>query len=204
MAIAGVRVSIPHVDRRTLIGAGLAAVAALLVLLLTRPTPTVSVLVAADDIPAGRPLDQADLTTRSVASSDGLVEGSSIGELSAWSVVAPLEAGEPLLPSLLQPPQVTEAGNLIAVAIEESHAVLGRLSLGDRIDIYVTWPARAGEPPITELLAAGVYVAEVQADTGSSISGSMVNLVLAVDDELAPQVARASRSGALDLVRVAS
>ena len=37
MAIAGARVSIPRIDRRTLIGAGLAAVAALLVLLLTRP-----------------------------------------------------------------------------------------------------------------------------------------------------------------------
>lgn len=202
MAIASARV--PRIDRRTLIGVGLAAVAALLVLLLTRPSPTVSVLVAADDIPAGRPLDQADLTTRSVGSSEGLVEGSSIGELSAWTVVAPLRAGEPLLPSLLQPPQVTEAGNLIAVAIEESHAVLGHLGPGDRIDIYVTWPSRGGEPPLTELLAAGVYVAEVQADTGSSISGSMVNLVLAVDDELAPRMARASRSGALDLVRVAS
>lgn len=204
MAIAGVRVPMPRIDRRTLVGVGLAAVAALLVLLLTRPTPTVTVLVAADDIPAGRPLNEADLTTRSVASADGLVEGSSIGELSAWSVVAPLRAGEPLVPSLLQPPQITEAGNLIAVAIEESHAVLGRLAPGDRVDIYVTWPGGSGEPPLTELLAPDVYVAEVQTDDGTSISGSIVSLVLAVDDELAPRMARASRSGQLDLVRIAS
>ena len=49
-------ITIPRPDTRTLIGIGLAAVAALLVLWLTRPTPTIPVLVAGSDLPAATPI----------------------------------------------------------------------------------------------------------------------------------------------------
>lgn len=91
---------------------------------------------------------------------------------------------------------------MISVGVERSHAVLGRLAAGDLIDIYVTWPTTLGEDPVTELLAADLFVVEVSAPDEARLSGRDVSLVLAVDDALAPQIARASRSGELDLVRV--
>ena len=59
------RLSVPSVDRRMMLGIGLAAAAALLVLAVTRPAPTVSVLVAGADLPAGTPLSQLDVAVKS-------------------------------------------------------------------------------------------------------------------------------------------
>jgi len=193
---------IPRIERRKLLGIGLAALAALLVLNLTRPPPTISVLVAASDIPSGQPLDRGMVTTREVASSNGLVEGSGLGDIEGWTVGVSLSAGEPLLPSLLRPPELLSAGNLISIGVERSHAVLGLVTTGDSIDVYVTWPSSIDETPITELLASDVFVVETSMDERSGISLGEVSLVLAVDDTLAAALAKASRSGELDIVQV--
>ncbi len=203
MALTGLRdaLAVPRLNRRTLLGVALAATAGFLVLILTRPAPTMQVLVAADDIPAGTPLDEGLVTTRAVSSARGLVESGSLGELVGWSLVVPLAAGEPLLPSLLEPPQVAEAGAVLSVVLEESHAALGRIGAGDEVDIYVTWQGSTGEPRTTELLAAGVYVVDAMTGDGSLAGGDQVQVLVAVDDALALDLTRAGRLGELDMVR---
>ena len=206
MALTGSRAAafvMPRIERRKLLGIGLAALAALLVLSVTRPEPTIPVLVAASDIPAGQPIDSSMVAIREVTSANGLVEGSGLGEIEGWTVSASLSEGEPLLPSLLRPPELLTASNLISIGVERSHAVLGRVGAGDSVDIYVTWPSSIDEAPTTELLASDVFVVETSMDERSGISASDVNLVLAVDDTLAEALARASRSGELDIVQVA-
>ncbi|MGH8934905.1 MAG: SAF domain-containing protein [Acidimicrobiia bacterium] len=204
MAVADLSRAIPRVrlDRRTLVGLTAAASAALLVLLLTRPGPAVPILVAADDIPAGVPLGETGVETRLVPSAEGLVAGDALGDLSDWTLAVPLRAGEPLLPSLLRPPERQAAPDVMALALEESHAAFGRVDSGDLVDLYVTWPPAADQPSRTELLAAAVYVVEAQPGGSGPGGRPELALLVAVDDTLAGQLASALRGGEIDLVRV--
>ncbi|MEA3502635.1 MAG: RcpC/CpaB family pilus assembly protein [Actinomycetota bacterium] len=193
-------VTIPRPDTRTLLGIGLAAVAALLVLWMTRPIPTVPVLVAGSDLPAGTPLSELDLTVRNTADADGLVVGDEPGELSDWVLVAPIASGEPILPSLLRAPEVQEAPDLLALELDSAHAVLGRINPGDRIDIYSS-TSRPGEPTETRLVASSVFVVDATV-SDSTVNGDQIQLLLAVDHGLAATLTAAMNEGDLDLVRV--
>ncbi len=205
MAVVGLRergVSLPRIDRRTVAGIVLAASAALAVLVLTRPAPTVPTLVAATDLPAGVPLTAADVTVRHVPSATGLVEGDDIGDLAGWSLAAPLASGEPLLPSLLRAPARLDHPDVLALALPETQAVLGRLAAGDVVDIYATTRGTGLDPSATELLAAGVYVVDTRSDGGSLSGAPEIELLLAVDGELAARLAAARHTAELDIVRV--
>lgn len=193
-------ITIPRPDTRTLIGIGLASAAAVLVLVLTRPVPTVPVLVAGSDLPAGTPISELDLSVRHTADATGLVIGDSPGELSDWVLAAPLANGEPLLPSLLRPPDVQDAPDLLAVELDEARAVLGRVDPGDRVDIYAT-TSRPGEPIDTRLIASSVFVVDAGI-SDSAPGGGRVQLLLAVNDDLAQRLTAAMNGGDLDLVRV--
>jgi Flp pilus assembly protein CpaB len=188
-------------DRRTMLGILLAALAGVIVLTLTRPPALVPVLVAGADLPAGTPLSELDVSVRQVSSPVGLVEGDSIGELADWTLTVPLVAGEPLSPSLLVPPQVHEARDALALSLDRSHAVQGNLSQGDLVDVLVTRPASFDEAPVTELVAAAVYILDVSLGE-SGFDADRVDVVLAVDGDLAAALANARESGTIDLVRV--
>ena len=201
----GVRVrdiALPTVDRRMILGAILAAIAALGVLVLTRPPDRIPVLAAGSDLSAGRPLSELDIEVRYVESSAGLVVGDSVGELGEWSLRVPLEDGEPLLASLLLPPELVATPNVIALSLPPQNAVLGKLVAGDKVDVYLTHADGFEVSQETELLASSVYIVEA-VTSESSGSGGRVNVLLAVDDNLAAQLAAASHSGDIDLVRVA-
>ena len=193
--------SMPSLDRKRAIGVVLAVVTALLVLHLTRPPDRIPILVASADISPGHALTADDVVVRYVQSAEGLVEGSSIGDLATWSLRAPIAEGEPLVPSLLRPPELLEAPNIIALSLDESHAVLGRLVPGDRVDVYVTSADGFGDLATTQLVATRVYVVESRSG-GDGLNADRVDLLLAVDEELAQTIAGAVRSGAVDLVRV--
>jgi Flp pilus assembly protein CpaB len=193
-------VTIPRPDTRTLLGIGLAAVAALLVLWMTRPIATVPVLVAGSDLPAGTPLSELDLTVRNTTDADGLVVGDEPGELSDWVLVAPIASGEPILPSLLRAPEVQAAPDLLALELDRAHAVLGRIDPGDRVDIYAS-TSRPGEPTETRLVASSVFVVDATV-SDSTVNGDQIQLLLAVDDALAATLTAAMNGSDLDLVRI--
>jgi hypothetical protein len=142
------------------------------------------------------------VSVRYVESSSGLVEGASLGELEDWTVRVPILAGEPLLASLLQPPEILVAPNVVALSLDPAHAVLGRLVAGDHVDIYQTAGGGIDGNARTELIASDVYVVESRFDV-DGINGGSVDLLLAVDDELAVRIVAGDRLGEIDLVRVA-
>jgi Flp pilus assembly protein CpaB len=125
--------------------------------------------------------------------------GDTLGDLSDWTLAVPLAPGEPILSSVLRPPELVAAPGLLALALEESHAVLGRLAPGDLVDIYVT-RTTPGQSPSTELLASDVFIVDARSG-GGSIGTPQVELLVAVDTDLAAALTAALRSGDLDLVR---
>jgi Flp pilus assembly protein CpaB len=183
-----------------MLGVGLAATAALLVLVVTRPPATVPILVAGADLPAGTPLSELPIDVRQVESGAGLVAGDEIGELSDWVLASPITAGEPLLPSLLRPAAALAAPDVIAIELDTSHAVLGRLSGGDRVDVYATI-TRPGAPTETTLIAASIYILEARV-TEASAGPDRVELLLAVDRTTASALTNAMHGGEIDLVRI--
>ena len=187
-------------DRRTLAGLALGAAAAVLVLVVTRPATTVPVLVADSDLPAGTALRELDVGVRRVTDPTGLVAGDDLGELADWYLARPVAAGEPLVPSLLEPPAVATAPARMALSVDAAHAVLGRLSPGDRIDVYRT-TAPPGEPPVTERIASGVFVIDATVRP-SPTGGDRVDLLLAVDDATAALLTAAGHGDGIDIVRV--
>ncbi len=190
-----------RVDVQTLTGVALAAVAAALVLVITRPPHTVPVLVAARDVGAGQPLAASDVSVRRVDDPSGLVTGDALGGLVDWTLATSLAAGEPLLPSLLREPQRAAMPDLFGFSLDADHAVLGRISGGDAVDVYVTWPVAADATRITERIAEGVLVTETTTFEGA-IGGNRIELLVAVDADLAAVLTAALRGGEVDLVRV--
>ncbi len=194
------QIPLPSIAPRTMLGIGLAAVAALLVLVVTRPPGTVPVLVAGADLSAGTPLAELEIDIRQVVETYGLVEGDELGELGDWVLAAPITAGEPILPSLLRPGEVLAAPDSIAIELDTAHAVLGQLNPGDRVDVYAT-STRPGEPTKTRLIASSMYILEAQI-AESSTSKDRVTLLLAVDQATARALATAMHAGEIDLVKV--
>ena len=191
--------AVPSIDRRTVIGVVLAILAGALVLVITRPPASTPVIVAGGDLPAGVPLAELPVEIRHVADAGGLVVGDTLGDLAAWTLAVPLQSGEPLLSSVLRPPELVTAPGLLAMTLDESHAVLGKLAAGDRVDVYVTYSS-PGADRVTELLAEDVYIVEARAG-GGSVGTPQVDLLVAVDDDLAARLTAAQRSGDIDLVR---
>jgi hypothetical protein len=193
--------SMPIIDRRLVVGGLLAALAAVLVLVLTQPADRIPVLVVGEDAASGVALSDLDIGVHYVDSADGLVQGSSLGDLESWSLSVPLAAGEPLLKSLLRPPAMSTMPNVLALSLAGEHAVLGQLSAGDLVDVYVTSDHLLGEIPETSLVASDIYLVAATMSDNPADRGR-VDVLVAVDDGLAPILAKAARSGGIDLVKV--
>lgn len=184
-----------RLDLRMVAAGALALIAGLAVLSLTRPPQRVDVLVAAEALPAGLPLDPSAFTNTSVEPIAGLVLADQAPELAGWTLAVDLPQGAPLTESVLEPPPGTQP-HLIAVTLDMGHAVQGQLIAGDLVDVYVT------DEIETRLLAASVVVISATVGTDGLV-GSDVALLLAVDDALAPRLIAAMQTAAIDLVRVA-
>ncbi len=196
------RIPVPAVAPRTLLGVGLAAVAALLVLTVTRPPASVPILVAGSDLPSGAPLSDLDIAVRHVDNATGFVAGDEVGDLADWVLASPIAAGEPLLPSQLRPTETVTAPDVIAIELDTAHAVLGLLSPGDHVDIYAT-STGPGHAPETSLIARSVFVVDARV-AESTVNQDRVELLLAVDRSIARALTTAIHAGELDLVKVGS
>jgi hypothetical protein len=172
----------------------LALIAGLTVLSLTRPPERVDMLVAAEALPAGLPLETLAFTNASVEPIPGIVLADQAPQLVGWTLAVDLPEGAPLTESVLEPPPGA-VPQLIAITLEMGHAVQGKLIAGDLVDIYVT------DELETRLLAASVTVISAEVDTAGLVESDLA-LLLAVDDALAPQLVAAMQTAAIDLVRV--
>jgi hypothetical protein len=182
-----------HIDVRLAGAAVLALVAGAGVHTLTQPVAAVDVLVAAAPLPPGVRLGDLELTSVAAPPLPGLVTAAELETIADHTLVARLDAGSPLLTSLLVPPPQLRR-DVAALTLAPAHAVQGDLVAGDLVDIYVT------SPEGTELLAADVLV--LAAATGSGgLEGGDTSLLLAVDAGLASRLVAAVHNAEIDLVR---
>jgi len=189
------------VDRRTLIGAALAVTAAVLVLVITRPAATTTVLVADADLAAGVPLSTQQIGLRETTAPEGLIAADDPDAFADWALAAPLDSGEPIPASLLLPEARQAHPDVVALALDEDHAVLGVLRTGDRVDVYLTAPHDDGVPT-TDRIAEGVFVVDVVEGPSGFGRDDSARLLLAADHRLAAVLVHAARTGDVDLVRV--
>lgn len=181
-----------HVDLRLLLGAAAALVAAVTVLVLTRPPDTVEVVVAAEPLPPGVPLSALALEVRPVHQQSGALLAGRLDEVSAWVLVAPLSAGDPLLESLLAPPPARRH-DVIGLSLPAERALHGELVAGDRVDVYGV------EEEATVRLAASIPVLAAFI-SGGGLGGSDVAVLLAVDEAVAAALVEAAFTSDLYLV----
>lgn len=142
--------------RRRLLAALLTGTAALAALRATTPPPepTVSVLVASHDLPAGARVAEDDVTAvefRPGSEPDGLVE-----DPAGRTLATSLRRGEPVTVTRLLGPALTEGHpEMVATPVRiPDAAVVGLLRVGDRVDVLAADPQ--GGP--TRPLAASALV----------------------------------------------
>jgi pilus assembly protein CpaB len=156
--------------------------------------PTVPVVVAARDLPAGTVLTAADLTTADYPAS--VVPAGVVGE--ARAMLRQVLAGgvrrrEPITDARLVGPGVTAllpAGQVAAPVRLADLAVAALVHTGDRVDVLAT----AADAPTAELVAEGALVV---AATGTDEAAGGGLLLLAVDDGTAARLAAAATSATL-------
>lgn len=181
------------VDSRMIAAALLATVAAVTVLVATRPAATVDVLVATEPVAAGTPLESVDLVSRGVTVPDGLVLAADSGDLAAHVLVIDLAAGSPIPMTALESPALGSAVDVLGIEIPSAAAVHGALIAGDAVDVYLTTDP---ESPI----ARGVVVVDVLVDSSALGTGD-IGLLLAVDEALAPMLVEAVAAESVHLVK---
>ena len=187
---------LPSIDRRRIVGALLALVAAALVLVATRPGPTVDILVATRDLAAGWPVPPDAMSIRAVGDARGLVQVTDAPQ--RMSLRAPVAAGEPLLASqVVETSAVAIPDGVMGLDLTSAQGVLGRLVPGDRVDVYVS----RFDDDSTTRVAVEIPVVDIveSAELGGARS---VQVLVGVDETIASSVAAAARAGDIHLVRV--
>ncbi len=182
-----------RIDLRMAGAAALALITGIGVHLATRPEPTVQVLVATSPLPPGVRLSELDVALRPMPLFPGMVTAGQVADLTAHTLVAALDAGDPVLHSLLVPPQ-GDHPDVAALTLDPAHAVQGDLVPGDRVDIYSSGNGT------TTLLADEVLVIAATRGSGG-LEGGDVSLLLAVDRQLALRLLEGAHTTQLDLVR---
>ena len=182
-----------RIDARFAVTGVLALIAAIIVMTLTRPSERVSVLVAGAPLPPGVALSDLPVDERLTEPIAGLITAEEMPGLADRVLLVPVEAGSPLLMSMLAPPG-GPTSDVVAVTLEPGNAVQGDLRPGDRVDVYVS------DDLGTRRIAESMTVADV-AVGGGGLGGNEVAVLLAVDTALAEQIITAMHTGSIDLVR---
>lgn len=183
-------------DSRMIGAALLATVAAVTVLLATRPPDTVEVVVARAPVAAGTPFASTDLEVRGFGVSDGLVLAADRDSLADHVFTINIPAGSPIPVAALDAPGSGSGIDVLGLEIPSAAAVHGDLVAGDEVDVYIT--TDPGAPVAQRVAVVGVLI-----DTSALGTGD-VGLLLAVDEVLAPILVEAAAAESVHLVRKGS
>lgn len=148
------------------------------------PEPTVEVLVATEDLPAGAVLAADDLALRALPPDGVPDEALSDPAVAAGTILAaPVRAGEPITDvRLVGPGLASGAPGTVAVPVRLSDAAqAGLLTVGDAIDLLATDP----ESRTTEVVASGVVVLAVPTpdqEAPDALTGRLVVVGIAASE----------------------
>lgn len=159
------------------------------------------VVTAGRDIQPGEILTSDLLTTVQLADDapllGGLVTADRMGELDGSTAAARIGAGEPVLRSAVAPPGSADGLRAMSVPIDPSHAVGGRLRIGDRVDVIEVHDGGA-RYVATDVAVIGI----AEPATGGALGGlGAYSITLAVDDATALRLAVGLRGDRLEIVR---
>jgi Flp pilus assembly protein CpaB len=166
------------------------------------PPATVSVLVAARDLPAGTVLADDDLVTTAFRPGSAPDSVAGRGRAVGRTLAAPLRRGEPVTDvRLVAPSLLAGYPGLVAVPVRiPDPGTVGLLRVGDRVDLLVT----ETDGSAAEQLAADVPVLALPRDDGDGgpaggglVSGRLV--VLGTAPGLAGPVSAAAVRGCLGI-----
>jgi Flp pilus assembly protein CpaB len=174
------------------------AVAAGLHATTAEPPPSVAVLVAAHDLPAGSVVDAQDV--RRVGFAPGSVPEDLAREPTGRTLAAPLRAGEPITDLRLVGPTLTDGyPGLVAVPVRLPDAgMAGLLRVGDRIDLVAADPQGRS----AETVAAGVPVLALP-DTPTEVGAAGLTGRLVVVGAAAAEVTRIADASVRTFVTIA-
>ena len=161
---------------------------------------TRAVVVAAVDLPAGRPVESAHLLAVEVDVDDAVYS-----KLIPWTQAAALVGqvtshpiGEGVLVGMtdFRDPSGPAGLRSMSVPIDAEHAVGGEVAAGDRIDLILV----GDDGPRYVLASAEVLAVSSVGELGALASGDFY-IVVAVDAEQALLVAEAIQDGRIEIVR---
>lgn len=157
--------------------------------------------VAARDLASGSRLGPGDLTTVAIRLTPNVgaryVDGSRT--LDQMYLTSPVRSGEMISRSVVAP-QFPGERRAMTLPVGPEHAVGGRLSPGDRVDVYATFPDGSGRAIV---LLRNAEVLEIVTAGGLVVAEeSLVGITVEVEENQAAAVATAIRGAELDVVRI--
>lgn len=162
------------------------------------------VWAAADDLAAGVPLRTSDLVAvRSDLGADQLSVYLGAGaDLEGAELTRPVGRGELLAARFVAPAGTGSEGRAMTVPVTADHAVGGRLTRGDRVDVYATLKGGRASARTT-LILGSAQVLDLVTTGGLVADGeSLTALTLEVSAVDAARLAFAIRTAEIDIVRV--
>jgi len=160
---------------------------------------TEAVVVAAHAIRVGEVLDPEDLRTIEAELSGRAADATfaTVEELAGRVALGPIAEGELVQAGSVTDQRTAAALHEVAISLPRAQIAIGRLKVGERVDVFVTYDER------TTSVVRGAQVVEIAADDGGSLTSSReVTLVVAVPsgDDVAALV-HALRTGDVTVVR---
>ena len=161
---------------------------------------TRAVVVAAVNLPAGRPLESTHLRAVEVDVDDALyatlIPWAQAADLVGQVTSHPISEGVLIGTTDFRDPSGPAGLRSMSIPIDAEHAVGGELAEGDRIDLILV----SDEGPRYVVAAAEVLAVSAVGELGALASGDFF-IVVAVDAEQALLVAEAIRDGRIEVVR---
>lgn len=170
--------------------------------LVSAPTPSTQLWVAAHDIAPGTIVEAGDLETVEADLSPEAMEHYALAstDLAGAYVARGIPAGQ-LVPLASLSNQAPSASRQMTVPVEAEHAVGGALMVGDLIDVLVTLDAGRPSARTAVLVSQAEVIDVVQAAGSFGSEGSPIGVTIGVSADDAPRLALALRTGEIDIVR---
>lgn len=156
------------------------------------------VVVAATDLRPGQRIDPGDLEIVRVDLPASISTFGTADELVGRVILGPIASGELVQPAAVSPDRpITEHQREVAVTLPREQVAVGRLKVGDRVDLFVTDDVR------TTAVVQGAPVVHLATDDAAGLAaGREVRLVVALEHDAAvAALVHALRTGEVTVVR---
>lgn len=155
------------------------------------------VVVAATDLRPGRPIESGQVRVERARLPEGASAFAAPEDVVGRMVLGPVGAGEVVQPAAVSADAAAEPLREVALSLPREQVAVGRLRVGDRVDVYVT----ADEA--TSAVVHGVPVVALSTGDDDVLgSGRDVRIVVAVGSPAAvADLVHALRTGDVTLVR---